>query len=245
MRNLHTHINGSSQLVDLPPIGRGQDPNPLGPYQAADQQLAEKKAPSTYSIRTKWGQMDENLALAKGFVGKQISNLREINKTIDIWSNESSRGSHCTGQIAHVFLGPIERLANDVFINHYLFDDGTTPPLKIHFSINGTRDFLELPVLPLKSQPGFMSLMSFMRIPSGQSSRNLFQTCSAETLQLLIQADSVMDAVNNKMEITRARRIRNLRPTVNPNILTKSANLIARILGLSPKIPFQLTQNIS
>ena len=128
MRNLHTHINVSSQLVDLPPIGRGQDPNPLDPYQAADQQLAEKKAPSSYSIRTKWGQMDENLALAKGFVGKQISNLREINKTIDIWSSESSRGSHCTGQIAHV-MGHVsysDEAATDIVVpNRTMLDSWT------------------------------------------------------------------------------------------------------------------------
>ena len=236
MRNFHTQSNGLPEVVDLQPIGRKQVHPPDKPNFSNDP-LVEVPLKTFFSERNKWNRMQQNISLALNFTRKQKSNLHEVLNVLELWKGEVSRIGNRQSNIFSLFTDPLIRLSNDKYCNHPLFDDGSTQPLKIHFNLNGKRDFIEIPILPLKSQPNFMSLLGGPTVSSSVPSLSLFESSSSEAMQLLLSLGKTIDLINAKsLNVRRGNRDgASLRGNVSRG---EPSTLLDRLYGIMESLGF-------
>ena len=221
MRNFHTQSNGLPEVVDLQSIGREQVHPPDKPIFSSDQMV---RAPlkTFLSERSKWSRMQENLSLALNYTRKQKSNLHEVLNVLELWKVEVSKIGNRQSRIVSLFTDPF---------NNPLFDDGSTQPLKIHFHLNGKRDLIEIPILPLKAQPNFMSLLGAPTFSSSVPSPSLFESSSSEAIQLLLSLGKTIDLINAKSLNVRSES-RDGRPLRRNVVQSESSGLLARLYGI-------------
>ena len=236
MRNFHTQSNGLPEVVDLQPIGREQVHPHSKPIFSNDQMV---RAPlkTIFSERSKWSRMQENLSLALNYTSKQKRNLHEVLNVLELWKVEVSKIGNRQSRIVSLFTDPLIRLSNERYCNHPLFDDGSTQPLKIHFHLNGKRDLIEIPILPLKSQPNFMSLLGAQTLSSSVPSPSLFESSSSEAIQLLLSLGRTIDLINAKSLNVR-RESRDGRPLSKNAVQPESSSLLARLYGIIESLGF-------
>ena len=136
--------------------------------------------------------MSSNLSLAKSFVRNQKLSLIKITQTVDIWRDEV-RKTESTAPTGLIFRDSLLHISDQEFLNHKLFGDGSVPPLKINLYERGVRRFIEIPIVPLMTQHGFLSLVTSSRLSMEDPSENVFDLCSSELIQLLLDVEKTWD----------------------------------------------------
>ena len=207
MRTFHTkHHSGLELKGDAASIGRGSSHSLLQTgipsKNVAGGTNPEK--PKTYSCRTKWHAMIKNLNQGLEFMGKQNSNLNEMERALSRW-RDTPLSSKKTGEFSFVpetflYLQTITALSEDCMFNHPLFGSGYETPIRIHLNLKGERFIQEVPVVPLLSQPGFQALAH-----SGGGSRRpsdtLFDTCGLEFVTLLLTLNKNIDGMKSQLRL--------------------------------------------
>ena len=135
-----------------------------------------------------------NIKLAGEFLTEQSSGLSEIQQTLMLWCKSRGRSENIHTE-SIVFMQPIESTLLRKYKNVALFGDGTEDPMKLHYLDSGRRDYLELHILPLLSQPAFSAL----RIAAWQKQSiplSLLNSCGGEILTQRLLVDSRIGKLN-------------------------------------------------
>ena len=196
MRYFHTHSPHMDSKTDLLSIGRGQVVLPED-SSAFGNEYSKNRHNDVYSEKDRVSQTRKNLSTAKSFTESQKKALLEISETISLWKAESAMRKS-SGNLACLFQDPLIHLSNRRYMDQYLFDDGSTPPLKVHFSDKGLRGFIEIPILPLKSQHGFNALIASPALSEVNPSSEVFDLCTSEVIQLLLSADKTLNKLKER-----------------------------------------------
>jgi hypothetical protein len=149
----------------------------------------------TFSTIRRKERVSENLRMAHSFLSKQLDGLSEIQSTLILWI-KSKAGRQIPSGEEMIFMQPIENILGHKFHNIPLFGDGTEDPLKFHYLKNGSRDFLEILIVPLLTQPSIASL----RIASVQNlfvSTGLLESCGGEVMNQRMNVDSKLSQLND------------------------------------------------
>jgi hypothetical protein len=138
----------------------------------------------TFSTIRRKERVSENLRMAHSFLSKQLDGLSEIQSTLILWiKSKAGRQIPCGEEM--IFMQPIENILG-----------GTDDPLKFHYLKNGSRDFLEILIVPLLTQPSIASL----RIASVQNlfvSTGLLESCGGEVMNQRMNVDSKLSQLND------------------------------------------------
>ena len=196
MRYFHTHSPHMDSKTDLLSIGRGQAVLP-GDSSAFGNEYSKNRHKDVYSEKDRVSQTRKNLSTAMSFTESQKKALLEISETISLWKAEASMRKS-RENLACLFQEPLIHLSNRRYLDQYLFDDGSTPPLKVHFSDKGLRGFIEIPILPLKSQHGFNALIASPALSEVNPSSEVFDLCTSEVIQLLLSADKTLNKLKER-----------------------------------------------
>ena len=157
-------------------------------------ELGLSKHSKSFSTIRRKERVTENLRLTYTYLKKQIDGLAEIQGTLMLWINSKAREADQIGT-QKVFMQPIENILNYSFRNVPLFGDGADDPMKLHFLKDGTRDIIEILVVPLLSQPSISSL----RIAFAQdliAPISLLESCGGEVINQRIHVDSKLQKVD-------------------------------------------------
>lgn len=120
-------------------------------------ELGMSKASKSFSTFRRKERVSRNLRLTLTYLRRQLDGLSGIQSTLMLWMNSKTGGDDQVG-VQKIFMQPIENILNFSYHNIPLYGDGTEDPMKLHYLNNGTRDFLEVEVVPLLSQPSISSL---------------------------------------------------------------------------------------
>ena len=119
-----------------------------------------------------------------------------------LWSKSRSRSENIHTE-SIVYMQPIESTLLRKYKNVALFGDGTEDPMKLHYLDSGRRDYLELHILPLLSQPAFSAL----RIAAWQKQSiplSLLNSCGGEILTQRLLVDSRIGKLNQLFDHQKA-----------------------------------------
>ena len=200
MRYFHTYSPHQDSKTDLLSIGRGQAVLPED-SSAFENEYSRDRRKDVYSEKDRVSQIRQNLSTAMSFTESQKKALLEISETISLWKAESAMRKS-RENLACLFQEPLIHLSNRRYLDQYLFDDGSTPPLKVHFSDKGLRGFIEIPILPLKSQHGFNALIASPALSEVNPSSEVFDLCTSEVIQLLLSADKTLNKLKERASKT-------------------------------------------
>ena len=196
MRYFHTNSPHMDSKTDLLSIGRGQAVLPEH-SSALGNEYSKNRQKDVYSEKDRVSQTRKNLSTAMSFTESQKKALLEISETISLWKAEAAMRKS-RENLACLFQEPLIHLSNRRYLDQYLFDDGSTPPLKVHFSDKGLRGFIEIPILPLKSQHGFNALIASTTLSKVNPSTEVFDLCTSEVIQLLLSADKTLNKLKER-----------------------------------------------
>lgn len=207
MRSFHIKQHSGMELKgDSPSIGRGSSHSLL-----QTGTLCELSAPSlqplvakTFSCKSKWHAMIKNLNQGLEFMGKQNSNLNEMERTLSRWRetplNPKKTGDFSFAPETFLYLQTILSLAEENMFNHPLFGSGYETPIRIHLNLKGERFIQEVPVVPLLNQPGFQAL-AHSGSGSSRPSDVLFDSCGMEFLNSLLVLNKNIESMKRQLNL--------------------------------------------
>jgi hypothetical protein len=149
----------------------------------------------TFSTIRRRERVSENLSMTHSYLKKQLDGLSEIQNSLILWiKSKADREFHCREEM--IFMQPIENILSHKYHNIPLYGDGTEDPLKFHYLKDGSRDFLEILIVPLLTQPSMASL----RIAFVQNlfvSTGLLESCGGEVMNQRMNVDSKLSQIND------------------------------------------------
>ena len=149
----------------------------------------------TFSTIRRRERVSENLSMTHSYLRKQLDGLSEIQNSLILWiKSKAEREFHCREEM--IFMQPIENILSHKYHNIPLYGDGTEDPLKFHYLKDGSRDYLEVVVVPLFTQPSIASLrIAFVQnlfIPT-----SLLESCGGEIMNQFMNVDSKLSQIND------------------------------------------------
>ena len=157
-------------------------------------ELGLSKSSKSFSTIRRKERVTENLQLTHTYLRKQTDGLSEIHDTLMLWMDSKAGGDDQVG-MQKIFMQPIENILNYSYRNIPLYGDGTEDPMKLHFLKDGARDYLEVVVVPLLSQPSISSLrIAFVQDLIAPVS--LLESCGGEVMNQRIHVDSKLRKVD-------------------------------------------------
>jgi len=149
----------------------------------------------TFSTIRRRERVSENLSMTHSYLKKQLEGLSEIQNSLILWiKSKAGREFHCREEM--IFMQPIENILSHKYHNIPLYGDGTEDLLKFHYLKDGSRDYLEVVIVPLFTQPSIASLriayVQNLIIPT-----SLLESCGGEVMNQRMNVDSKLSQIND------------------------------------------------
>ena len=188
------NANTKPSLIQETAVDRN-DQVALGSHANLYKERFPQNTDSPFGTSRRKERIHQNLLHAKGFVKLQVDSLKEMESTIILWANNLNNSTAHT-QVNSLFLQPISRLTKLTYNGMPAFGNGTEPPLKIYYQKDGQRELLEIPVLPLLSEPAFSQIRFACKTKCTITSGMLHASCG-EVMGNHVIAESKLNQIED------------------------------------------------